>query len=406
MTLAPPVSLPGLTGGRLTRVDVRRRRLLTAVWGTLFLNVLAFSGLPTVFPIPGVVGQLVTQGTLPLALMLALMANPRGVMSANPMLLILTLAGVVAAMVSLHNEFLLGSMFRAARFLAFLGVLWLLTPWFHRRDMLLLRAHRICLWVVLGVVVLGALLAPGLAFSFQGRLSGVLWPIPPTQVAHYAAVLFGTTALLWMSRVITNRNAAVTLAVSAAVLIGSHTRTALIALLAALVCAGATLFVSHARVRRTSLLGGAVALAVLGFFASEVTTWALRGQTAEEAGNLTGRTQVWLDVFGSSRPLVNDIFGSGLSNLSWKGLPIDSNWVATYLDQGLFGVALQVALVLVLLLGVLVQDRGPHKAIAMLLVVYCLFASITETGLGNPSPYWLDLAAAASLLRVPRSLAP
>src|SRR5690349_15114903 len=85
----------------------------------------------------------------------------------------------------------------AARFLVFMAVLWLVSPWFGRRDMALLRCHRMCLGVVLVTVVLGALASPGLAFSFGGRLSGVLWPIPATQVAHYAAIVFGTTALLW-----------------------------------------------------------------------------------------------------------------------------------------------------------------------------------------------------------------
>jgi hypothetical protein len=49
------------------------------VWAALFLNVLAFSGLPTLIPIPGFVGQLVTQGALVMALLLALLANPTGV---------------------------------------------------------------------------------------------------------------------------------------------------------------------------------------------------------------------------------------------------------------------------------------------------------------------------------------
>lgn len=348
-------------------------------------------------------GQLITQGSLALALLVALAANPRGVLSAHPFLVVLTVAGVVAAMTSLHSEFLIGSMFRAARFLAFLLVLWLLTPWFRRRDMLLLRLHRRCLWAVLGTVVLGALASPGLAFSFGGRLSGVLWPVPATQVAHYAAVLLGTTAVLWMSRVVTSRNAAVTLVVCGAVLVATHTRTALIALAVSLACAAASLFLGNARVRRTSLSGSLLAVVVGVVFASQLTTWALRGQTAQEAGDLTGRTKVWTDVLHSPRPLVNDLFGSGLSNQSWKGLPIDSNWVSTYLDQGLFGVVLQVGLLLFLIVAVLVQDRGPHKAVALMLVVYCVFSSITETGLGAPSPYWLDLTAAVALLRVPRS---
>lgn len=386
--------------------DRGRRRLLTATWAALFLNVLAFSALPTVVPIPGAVGQMLTQAALPLALLLALAVNPGGIVAPRAWVVVMTLAGIVAAMVSLHSDFLLGSMFRATRFMAFLSVLWLLTPWFRRRDMVLLRIHRQCLWVVVAVVVAGALVSPGLAFSFEGRLSGVLWPVPPTQVAHYAAILFGTTAVLWMGRVLGSRNAALTIAVTAAVLIGTHTRTALLALAAGLIGASATLFLGSSRVRRTSLVGGVVVVAMGALFVSEISTWALRGQTASDAGSLTGRTKVWSDVLNTQRPMVENLFGSGLSNLSWKGLPIDSNWVATYVDQGLFGVVLQLGLLVFMLYVVLMQDRGPQKAVAMFIVIYCAFSSITETGLSNPSPYWLDMAVAASLLNVPRAVHP
>ena len=51
------------------------RRLL-AVWAAMFLNVLPFIGIPVLFPMPAVVGQVIAQGALPLAFLLALAANP------------------------------------------------------------------------------------------------------------------------------------------------------------------------------------------------------------------------------------------------------------------------------------------------------------------------------------------
>ena len=214
--LAPPSS--AVARSQLNR---RRRRLVVATWGGLFFNVLAFGGTAGVLPIPKTVGQALTQGSLLLALVFILSANPRGIMAPQVFLVVLTVIGVIAAMVSLHSEFLVGSMFRATRFLGFLLVLWLLTPWFRRRDMILLRAHRIWLWAVLVSVLLGAMMSPHLAFAFQGRLSGVLWPIPPTQVAHYAAILFGTTAVLWMTRVISGGTWLVTAAHDGGVLVAS-----------------------------------------------------------------------------------------------------------------------------------------------------------------------------------------
>jgi uncharacterized membrane protein len=98
------------------------------------------------------------------------------------------------------------------------------------------------------------------------------------------------------------------------------------------------------------------------------------------------------------RTMLGHWFGSGMSNMSFNGLPIDSNWVATYQDQGWFGVALEALLFVFLLVIAISRTRGPQKAISLFLVVYCLFASITEVGLDGPTPYLLDLMVAASLL--------
>ena len=390
-----------VTRGRHRADDLRIRgvpRPMLAAWGALFFNVLAFSATPTVVPIPRPVGQLLTQGALMLAVLLALAVNPRVVVRSNLILVLLTMLGVVALMSSIHNEFVLGSTFRACRLVGFVLVLWLLTPWWGRQDMLLLRCHRRCLWIILGTVVAGAAISPGLAFAFEGRLSGVLWPIPPTQVAHYAAVLLGTSAVLWMCRVITGRHMLASLALGGAVLVGTHTRTALIALVVGLVVAGASLFLGHARVRRTSALGAVLAVGVATAFAPEITKWALRGQTTQEAGQLTGRTKVWSQVFDMPRPKIQELFGSGLSNMSFNGLPIDSNWVASYLDQGWFGIVVQATVIVILLLLAATRERGPQRAVALFIIVYCLVASFTETGLGTASPYLLDLTVAASLL--------
>ena len=360
-------------------------------WVALFTNVLAFSGLPTLVPIPGSVGQLITQGALLAALVFALLANRAGVVRPNLFLVLLTLLAVVSLMVSIHNEFLFGSTFRASRLLGFVAVLWLLTRWWGRSDLVLLRAHLVCLRVVLGTVLVGAVLAPGVAFSYGGRLSGALWPIPPTQVAHYAAVLLGCSVVLWFAGALGSRTALLTLLVAGAALVGTHTRTALLALVAGLVVAGASLFLGHARVRRTSALLGVVAVVAATFFAPLILGWLWRGQSLEEASQLTGRTKVWSAISSLPRPELQELFGSGLSNKSFNGLPIDSNWLAVYLDQGWFGVVVDAALVLLLLLLAATHRRGLRRALALFLVVYCLLASFTDTGLGDPSPYLLEL---------------
>jgi hypothetical protein len=381
--------------------------MVLAAWGAVFVNVLAYAGNPTVLPLPHVVGQLITQGALPLALALALLANRRRVVRPHLFLVLLTMLAVVMVMVSLHNQYLFSSMFRACRLLGFVIVLWVLSPWFGRRDMLLLRCHLICLRVVLGTVVVGAALSPGRAFAFDGRLAGVLWPIPATQVAHYASVLLCTTFVLWLCRVVSGRHLLIALVTVTPILLATHTRTALLAGVVGLAAASASLFLGHARVRRTSALGAVLVVVAATVFASQITAWLLRGQRAQDAGQLTGRTKVWSQVFAVHRSPIHEMFGNGMSNLSFNGLPIDSNWVATYLDEGWFGIVIESAVLLLLLLMAITHVRGPRRAVGLFLVVYCLIASITETGLGNPSPYILDLTAALALLAPePRGLRP
>ena len=52
------------------------------------------------------------------------------------------------------------------------------------------------------------------------------------------------------------------------------------------------------------------------------------------------------------------MFGSGLSNKSFNGLSIDSNWLAVYLDQGWFGIAIDAALLLLLIFLAVTHRRG------------------------------------------------
>lgn len=395
---AHTVQTSAIPGPSATRTHSSVPWLVVATWCALFFNVVPIIGGPALLPIPEPVTQSLTQGSLILALLLALMANPRVVIRPELYLVLLTVAGIVSLLASFHNEFLFGSTYRAGRLLIFILVLWLLTPWWGRRDMLLLRCHRWFLWMLLGSVIIGALLWPGEAFKFDGRLAGVIWPIWPTHVAHYAAILLGTSAVLWLSRVITGRHALIAITVSGGALFMTHTRTAIAATVVGLVVAGASLFLGHARSRRVSVLAAAAALVMAIAFASPLTAWLMRGQSEQEALQLTGRTEVWSQVFDTQRPAIDDLFGSGMSDQSFNGLAIDSSWVSAYQDQGWFGIVVQGAVLLLLLFMAATRPRGPRRAVALFLIVYCIVASITETGLLTPSPYLLELTLAAALL--------
>ena len=369
-------------------------------WAALFLNVMPFQG-SSVLLIPHSLGQLLAQGALIAALVLALLANPAMAIRPNVFLAILTTMSVIAFAVSIHNEFVIGATYRAIRLMLFVLVLWMLTPWWGRPDLSLLRAHLSVLKVIIASVWVGAVLAPGAAFSTEGRLAGMVWPIPPPQVAHYAAVLMGATVVLWFCGLVAGRGTAITLIAAGAALVATHTRTALLALVLGLVVAGASLFVGTARVRRTAAVAVVAGLATWIVFSPLIVSWLARGQSSQDLSQLTGRTKVWAMLAQRHTTTLQEIFGTGLGNKSFNGLPIDSNWVATNLELGRVGVALAVAFLIFLLLAALARPAGPRRAIAVFLVVYCMAASFTETGLGDASPYLLDLVVAASVAAGP-----
>lgn len=379
------------------------RRRIGWIWGLLFLNVMPYSQVSSLVPMPTSVGKVITQGALLVALLLALGLNRRVLVRPNVFLFLMTLLCVTTFMMSIRGYFGFGSVYRCGRLLAMVAVLWLLTPWWGRRDLLLLRFHRRALMVVLAVVLVGMVLTPGQAFGQAGggRLGGAIWPVPPTQVAHYAAVLAGLTIVLWFAGLMDGRATALVTGLSAGVLVLTHTRTAVVGLLVGVLVAGLSLFLTRRRVRKAFTVTVVVAALLAITFAPFLTSWFARGQSANEITGLTGRTTTWTAVVAQPRTEVNTLFGYGMSNDSYNGLPIDSSWLSTYLDQGLVGDVFDGAVLLALLLLAFVRPRGPGRAIALFLVVYCLIASFTETGLGEASPYLLDLTVAAAVLMAP-----
>jgi O-antigen ligase len=392
---------------KLRQRDSRLRRI-SIIWSLLFFNALTPST-GSILPLPHRIAQLMTQGALGAAVVLALTVNPRLRMRPNWCLGLYTVLAISSLMMSVRLIGL-GTEYRSVRLIVFLFVLWLLTPWWGRRDMLVLRSQMRFLLLIVSSVLLGLLLSPGKALP-QGRLSDTIWPIWSTQVAHFAAEVVGLAVLLWLCRLLTRRMALTVAVPALIVLVLTHTRTALIAMIVGLLVAGASLFLERRRVRKTfaALL---VVVVVVGIPASPILThWLARGENGQEIQNLTGRTKAWSAALSVQRSTPNTIFGSGLSNDAvngasnpgLNGLPIDSSWISIYQDQGIFGEVVVSAILVLLLLTAIFRARGPTRALALFLIVYCLIAGISESGLGGASPYLLDLALAASLVTFPSS---
>jgi O-antigen/teichoic acid export membrane protein len=394
------IALPTARHYRTRSVDqdalVRRR--IGWIWGLLFLNVLSFAPQPLVLPLPHFIGKGIAQASLWVALLLALTINRNIRLRPNPYLVIFTVLAVYSLIISfatLHP----GSAYRGVRLMGFVGTLWLLTPWFGRRDLLLVRCHLRCVVAVIGVSLAGILLGPHKAFT-DHRLQGAVWPIPSTQLAHYAAIVGGLAAVLWFVGML-KRNTALTLVfLSFATIILSHTRTALVAMTIAVVIAGLSLFLRQRRVRKTLSVGVIVVVVGAACFLPFASNWFHRGESGSSFTNLTGRTLVWHRLLNQPRSESEVLFGAGLSNKSYDGLPIDDSWLAAYQDQGLVGDALIGAFLLALLVAAVKAPPGRARALALFLIAYGLIASYTEVGLGDASPYLLEMTLAAALLTV------
>jgi hypothetical protein len=380
----------------------RTPRIIGTVWGLLILNTLGSAGAKTIVPLPRSLIQMVTMGALVAAFTLALLVNLRLRIRPSAYVFVLTLLLVTSVISSAHLESGFGALFRCFRLALFVGTLWLLTRWWDD-GMTFVRHHIRMYFAVLGSVAAGLVVSPGAALPdlYGGRLVGALWPLTPPQIGQYAAVIIGLTVLLLMGGRTDGKSAALVIVPSLVLLGLTHTRTATLGLLVGLALAIGSLLLTSTAARRFFSWAVVIATVAAVGFASLLQTWFLRGQSKENFSSLTGRAKVWDALLAAPRTTGEQLFGVGLGDKSFGGLPIDDSWLAVYNEQGLIGVSL-VAVFLLVLGGVaLLRPPSLQRACAIFLISYCALASYTEAGLGDASPYLLHLALAASLLMTP-----
>ncbi|QTD96630.1 O-antigen ligase domain-containing protein [Streptomyces cyanogenus] len=377
-------------------------RIVGTVWGLLVLNTLGSAGAKTIVPLPRSLIQMVTMGALVAAFALALALNLRLRIRASAFLLLLTLLLAMSVISSVHLESGFGALFRCVRLTLFVGTLWLLSRWWDG-GLTFVRHHIRMYFAVLGSVAAGLVISPGAALPdlYGGRLVGALWPLTPPQIGQYAAVIIGLTVLLVLDRRTDKVSAAVVIVPSFVLLALTHTRTATLGLFIGLALAIGSLLLTSAAARRFFTWAVLIAVVAAVGFASALQAWFLRGQSKENFSNLTGRAKVWDALLAAPRSASEELFGVGLGDKSYGGLPIDNSWLAVYNEQGLIGVGLVAAIIIVLGGVALLRPPSPARACAVFLISYCAIASYTEAGLGDASPYLLHLTVAASLLAAP-----
>lgn len=381
--------------------DRWERRRVGVVWALLILNTLTFfpstySGLPLVVPIPSSIGKAITQAALPAALIVALTVNRRMAIRPGIFLFLASLLVVEALLTTMEVD-QLSNAYRTLRFVEFVITLWLLSPWWGRRDLLLVRCHLISMYVVLGSVALGILVAPSSALA-QGRLEGVFWPNPPTQIAEFSAVTLGIVVILWLENLVSGRAALAIIISSGGILLLTHTRTALLAFFSGVAVGGLSLFLSNERVRKFFAAVSAVAFIGALTASGVVMRWWARGEFSNELDTLTGRSRIWTGLLNIPRDQFQMLLGSGLGNQGYLGNPVDNSWLVAYNEQGLISVAICAAMLLFLFVTACFRAHGVCRALALFLVTYCAVTSYTESGLSAPSTIFLYLAIAASLI--------
>nr|WP_234311492.1 O-antigen ligase domain-containing protein [Streptomyces alboflavus] len=376
------------------------------VWALLALNTLGSAGAKTVVTLPRSLIQMATMGALVAAFTLALALNLRLRVRPSAFVFLLTLLLVPSVISSANLEVGYGALFRCARFALFVGTLWLLSRWWNG-DLTFVRYHIRMYFAVLVTVAAGLVVAPGTAMPeyYGGRLVGALWPLTPPQIGQYAAVIIGLTVLLLLGRAADRASAVVIIVPSVVLLALTHTRTATLGLLIGLVLAISSLVLTSSAARRFFAWTVLIATVAAVAFSSALQSWYLRGQTQENLSNLTGRAKVWDALLAEPRTTGEKVFGVGLSDKSFGGLPIDNSWLAVYHEQGLIGITIVATLIAVLGGVALLRPPSVPRACAIFLISYCAISSYTEAGLGDASPYLLHLGLAASLLALPAAAA-
>ncbi|MFH9865395.1 O-antigen ligase domain-containing protein [Streptomyces lydicus] len=382
-------------------------KIVGTVWGLLILNTLGSAGAQTIVPLPRSLIQMVTMGALVAAFTLALAVNLELRIRPSAYVSLLTLLLVTSVLSSANLGSGFGALFRCARLALFVGTLWLLSRWWDG-GLAFVRHHIRMYFAVLGSVAAGLVVSPGAALPdlYGGRLVGDLWPLTPPQIGQYAAVIIGLTVLLVLGRRTDRTSAAVVIVPSVILLALTHTRTATLGVLLGLALAIGSLILTSAAARRFFAWAVLCAAVAAVAFSSALQAWFLRGQSQENFSNLTGRAKVWDALLAAPRTTWQQLFGMGMGDKSFGGLPIDNSWLAVYHEQGLIGIALVAAIIIVLGGVALLRPPSLPRACAIFLISYCAIASYTETGLGDASPYLLHLALAASLLAAPAAATP
>ncbi len=243
---------------------------------------------------------------------------------------LLTLLLVESVISSANLESGFGALFRCFRLALFVGTLWLLSRWWNG-GLTFVRYHIRMYFAVLGSVATGLVVSPGAARARPLRRT----PRRRVVAAHPAAdraVRSGDHRAHRAARPgppdRQGQRRGGHRAVLRAARADPYARTATLGLFIGLALAIGSLILTSAAARRFFTWAVLCAVVAAVGFASALQAWFLRGQSKENFSNLTGRAKVWDALLAAPRSTSEKLFGVGLGDKSFGGLPIDNSWLA------------------------------------------------------------------------------
>jgi hypothetical protein len=333
------------------------------------------------------------------AFLLAVQANPTLAVARNPGLLLAFLLVAASTVPGILGMASLNSLVMSMRFALIVITIALLSPILAGNPTGVLRTHVLAHGVLAVCTLAGAVLAPGLAFHpGTRRLIGVLPPMHPSQVGAVAAVMGGLALLALVTGAMGRRSGLIAVAVAMTVLVASRSRTAVLGTLLGLLLSLACLAFQSRRARKLlAVLLGVTAVAWL-LAASSLVGWFARGQSHAQLQSFSGRRATWIAMLEERPSGVPEWLGIGLSDKRYKGKPIDGGWIAAYWEQGLLGIGVVAALILLTAWQAMRNRDGLLRAAALFLVTLVTVSANTETGISDISVYFLSLMLASLLV--------
>ena len=263
---------------------------------------------------------------------------------------------------------------------------------FHIADPLLIISAmaRVMAVIVVMIAVTGTI--------DEGRLAGRIPPISPNEIAFLASV-----SMLYFAWRFINVRASVVNGLSSVVL-------AIILLLtqsrSGILLAGVALCYILIRGRGDAAVKTiAVCLALCGalyvaLFTNLLYDFGSRGDSAS-LRTVGTRTIAWQAVINTPRSMPETLFGKGLatkkvavSGQFWTSQILDSSWISAFVQAGIIGLAIMVALLAYVAIQA-VKSARPLADLYVALVIFIMARSVTESGLLDTSTSFIVLMVVA-----------